>query len=119
MPIGIDTAVDDIVVIRATGKLTKEDYTAFVAEFERRVRTLGKLRVLFDITGFGGWEAGALWEEVKFDAKHNADYRRLAVVGDQKWQQVLVTLFKPLVFAETRYFPQSESEQARQWLLMP
>jgi len=33
----------------------------FVPEFERLVHLNGKLRVLFDLAGFHGWEAGALW----------------------------------------------------------
>jgi hypothetical protein len=32
----------------------KEDYEHFVPEFERLVRQHGKLRVLFDMTGFHG-----------------------------------------------------------------
>ena len=30
----------------------------------------GKLRLLFDMIGFEGWDAGALWDEIKFDLKH-------------------------------------------------
>jgi hypothetical protein len=59
----------------------KEDYEHFVPEFERLVRQHGKLRVLFDMTGFHGWEASALWEDIKFDSKHFADIERLAMVG--------------------------------------
>jgi hypothetical protein len=40
------------------------DYEHFVPEFERLVRQHGKLRVLFDMTGFHGWDAGALWEDM-------------------------------------------------------
>jgi hypothetical protein len=50
----------------------KEDYEHFVPEFERLVRQHGKLRVLFDMTGFHGWEAGALGEDIRFDSKHFA-----------------------------------------------
>ncbi|HVT98203.1 MAG TPA: STAS/SEC14 domain-containing protein [Acidobacteriaceae bacterium] len=119
MPIKIEDGTDDIVEIRAIGKLTKEDFTAFVPEFEGRVRRLGKLRVLFDITSFDGWQPDGIWEEIKFDWKHNSDYRRLAVVGDEKWQHLLVTAFKPFTFAEVRYFSLPQSDQARQWLLRP
>jgi hypothetical protein len=41
------------------GKLATVDYERFVPEFERLVRQHGKLRLLFDMTGFHGWEAGA------------------------------------------------------------
>ena len=71
-----------ILVLQVSGKLVREDYEHFVPEFERLVRQHGKLRVLFDMTGFHGWEASALWEDIKFDSKHFADIERLAMVGE-------------------------------------
>lgn len=119
MPIKIEDGTEEIVEIRAIGKLTKEDFTAFVAEFEDRVHRLGKLRVLFDVTDFHGWRPDGIWEEIKFDWKHNSDYRRLAVIGDEKWHHLLAAAFKPFTFAEVRYFSPPQSDQARLWLLKP
>ena len=76
-----------ILVVQVSGKLTAPDYAHFAPEFERLVRQHGKLRMLFDMTGFHGWEASALWEDIKFDAKHFADIERLAMVGEAKWQK--------------------------------
>ncbi|MFP5228463.1 MAG: STAS/SEC14 domain-containing protein [Acidobacteriota bacterium] len=119
MPIRIEHGMENSVSIRATGKLTKEDYAVFVPAFESRVREHGKLRVLFDVTHFDGWQPDGIWNEVKFDWKHNTDISRLAVVGDEKWQHLLVAALRPFAFAETRYFSPAESEQARHWLLQP
>lgn len=94
-------------VIQAFGRLAKEDYGFFTAEFERLVREQGRLRILFDITGLQGWEPGALWEEVKFDLKHFSEIERLAVLGNREWQQVLTAISKPFTRAETRYFESS------------
>ena len=47
-----------VLVIHVVGKLVKADYGEFVPEFERLVREHGKLQVLFDMTGFHGWDAG-------------------------------------------------------------
>ena len=74
-----------ILVVHVSGKLAKADYDHFVPEFERLVRQYGKLQLLFDMTGFHGWEAGALWEDIKFDMKHFAHIERLAMVGEKKW----------------------------------
>jgi len=70
-----------ILVVHVSGKLAKADYEHFVPEFERLARQHGKLSVLFDMTGFHGWEAGALWEDTKFAINHFADIERLAMVG--------------------------------------
>jgi SpoIIAA-like len=117
MPIHLNEENDGRnLVVHVSGKLTTPDYEIFVPEFERLVRQHGKLRVLFDMVGFLGWEAGALWEEIKFDVKHFADIERIAAVGDRKWQHGLTTFFKPFTAATTRYFDQADAAEARKWL---
>jgi hypothetical protein len=105
-----------ILVIHVSGKLLKEDYAHFVPEFERLVRQHGKLRLLFDMTGLHGWEAGAAWEDLKFGVKHFADIERLAMVGEKKWQQAMATLCKPFTQAAVRYFDYTDAAGARKRL---
>jgi len=75
-----------ILVLQASESWQKKT-TSTLPEFEQFVRQHGKLRVLFDMIGFHGWEAGALWEDIKFDSKPFADIERFAMVGENKWQQ--------------------------------
>lgn len=105
-----------VVVVHVSGKLMASDYTHFVPEFDRLVELHGKLRVLFDMTGFHGWEAGALWEDIKFDVKHFADIERLAMVGETKWQQGMAAFCKPFTKATIRYFDNADAAAARTWL---
>ena len=102
--------------IHVSGKLTKADYVYFTPEFERLVQLNGKLRVLFDMTGFHGWEAGALWEDTKFAMHHFSDIERLAVVGEKKWQEGMATFCKPFTKATIRYFDHADIAQAKKWL---
>ena len=85
-------------------------------EFERLLQQHGKLRLLFDMTGFHGWDAGALWEDIKFDIKHFADIERLAIVGEKKWQHGMATFCKPFTTATIRYFDHADATEARKWL---
>jgi hypothetical protein len=105
-----------ILVVHVSGTLTKPDYEQLVPEFARPVQQHGKLRLLFDMTGFHGWEAGALWEDIKFDVKHHADIERLAMVGDKKWERGMAGFCKPFTKATIRYFDRVESAEARKWL---
>ena len=105
-----------LLVVHVSGKLEKADYEHFVPEFERLVHQHGKLRVLFDMTYFHGWDAGALWEDIKFDIKHFADIERLAMVGEEKWEQGMVIFCKPFTSATIRYFHHSDIAEARTWL---
>ena len=105
-----------LLILHISGKLVKEDYGRFVTEFERLVRQHGKLRVLFDMSNFHGWDTGAAWEDIKFDVKHFGDIERLAMVGDKKWQHGMATFFKPFTKATTRYFDHADAVEARKWL---
>ena len=105
-----------ILVVHVSGRLTKADYEQLVPEFARLVQQHGKLRLLFDMTGFQGWDAGALWEDIKFDVKHHADIERLAMIGDKKWERAMAGFCKPFTKATIRYFDHAESAEARKWL---
>ncbi len=65
---------------------------------------------------FHGWMAGALWQDIKFDARHFADIERLAIVGEMKWQHGMAVFCKPFASAKVRYFDRPAIGQAREWL---
>lgn len=102
--------------VQVTGKLAHADYEHFVPEFERLVQKHGKIRVLFDMVDFHGWEAAALWEDIKFDLKHFKDIERLAMVGDKKWEKGMSAFCKPFTVAKIRYFDRAALPEAREWL---
>jgi hypothetical protein len=100
-----------------TGKLAGEDYQLFVPVMERLVREHGKIRMLVDMHDFHGWTAGALWQDIKFDARHFSDIERIAMVGETKWQHGMAVFCKPFTAAKIRYFARTEIEQPRAWLV--
>lgn len=104
------------VSVHVTGKLIKDDYEHFVPEFDRLVGLHGKLRILFDMTDFHGWTAGALWEDTKFAMHHFSKIERLAMVGEKKWQEGMATFCKPFTKATVKYFDHAEAVEAREWL---
>jgi hypothetical protein len=105
-----------LLIIHVSGKLVKADYEQFVPEVDRLVRLHGKLRMLFDMTDFHGWEASAAWEDFKFGIKHFSDIERLAMLGDQKWQHGMALFSKPFTKAEVRYFDHADAAEAEKWL---
>jgi len=70
--------------------LSQPDYLRFVPEFDRLAGQHRKSRVLSDPTGFHCRKAAAMWEEIKFDVKHNAGVEPFAMVGDVRWQCVML-----------------------------
>ncbi len=105
-----------VLEVQLTGKLAKEDYEHFVPVVERLVKAHGKIRLLVEMHDFHGWTAGALWRDIKFDARHFSDIERLAVVGEKKWQHGMAVFCKPFTSAKVRYFEHPDIERAREWL---
>ena len=105
-----------MLVVHVSGKLKKADYDHFVPEFERLVRQHGKLCLLFDMTNFHGWDAGAAWEDFKLGIEHFGDFERAAMVGEKKWEEGMAIIFKPFVKGKVRYFDQTDIAEARKWL---
>lgn len=105
-----------ILEVRASGKLTKEDYQHFVPEIERLIKAHGKIRVLFEMSDFHGWELSAMWEDIKFDLKHFRDIERLAIVGETKWEKGMAVFCKPFTAATIRYFDHDQAQAARTWI---
>jgi hypothetical protein len=105
-----------VLAVHVSGKLAAADYEQFVPEFERLVLQHSKLRVLFDMTDFHGWTAGALWADTKFALHHFADIERLAMIGDRKWQHGMAMFCKPFTKATIRYFEHADAAAARTWL---
>jgi len=102
--------------IKLSGHLTKEDYEHFVPVVERLIRQHGKVRMLVQMHDFHGWSLGALWQDIKFDAKHLSDIERLALVGNRKWEAGMAAFCKPFTTATIRYFDEAQSNEAHNWI---
>lgn len=106
-----------VLEVTASGKLTDEDYQqCFIPEFERLTQQPGKIRLLFEMTQFHGWEPKAAWDDFKLNIKYHHDIERVAMVGEKKWQHWLTEFAKPFTSAKVRYFDRTEAEQARAWV---
>lgn len=105
-----------VLTVRASGKLSKDDYEQFTPAVEQLLKQAGKLRLLFEMHDFHGWEAGALWEDIKFDFKHFADIERLAIVGEDTWEEWMAKFCQPFTSAEIRYFDRAQAAEARHWI---
>ena len=97
-------------------KLTHEDYEHFVPKCEEMFKQHGKIRVLFEMMDFHGWETAALWDDIKFDVKHFSDVERIAMVGEKKWEKGMTVFFGPFTKAKVRYFDRAKVGEARAWI---
>jgi hypothetical protein len=116
MAITLNASNGTVLEVQVTGKLTHQDYQQFAPRFEEMLKAHGKLRVLFEMVDFHGWEVAALWDDIKFDVKHYSDIERLAMVGDKKWEKGMSVFCRPFTTAKIRYFDSAALAEARAWL---
>jgi hypothetical protein len=98
------------------GKLSREDYERFGPDTEKLILKYGKIRVLVTMHNFHGWDAGALWEDIKWEAKLFNHIERLAIVGEKTWQKWMTGFCKPFTTAKVRYFTLDQLAVARAWI---
>ncbi len=106
----------NVLTVKVSDKLTREDYECFVPQTEQMIAEHGKIRVLFEMHDFHGWKLGALWEDMKFDLHHFSHIERLAFVGEKSWEKWMSVFCRPFTSAEIRYFDRAEAEEARNWI---
>jgi hypothetical protein len=98
------------------GKLTHEDYELFVPMIDKAMGETPdvKMDMLVDMRELHGWEARAAWDDFKFGLNHRSDFKKLAIVGDARWQQLSAKISDWFVSGETRFFDTRDAALA--WL---
>ena len=85
----MDGMPEGVIGLRASGKLTKEDYAGVLEPALKEAMDTGGARVVFVLTDFEGLEAGAIPEDIKtglgVEVANRKNWKRLAVVTDVDW----------------------------------
>jgi hypothetical protein len=103
------------VALQVNGTLESEDYAGFLPFLQSKITEHGKIDLFWEMKDFDGWTASGLWSDGSFDVKHASDFRRIAVVGDKKWQEWMTAIMKPFTSAEVRYFDHEDRSAAMDW----
>lgn len=107
---------DEILAFRLSGKLHDEDYRTFVPAIDAALTRHPKVRLLAEFHDFHGWDAHALWDDIKFSTTHCTKIDRIALVGERKWEAAMAQVCKPFTIAKIKYFDAASSDDAMNWL---
>ena len=105
-----------VIEVEINGKLVHADYEEFVPMTESAIKQFGKVSMLVILNDFHGWDATALWDDLKFDFKHFNDIERLGLVGDAKWEKGMSVFCRPFTSAEIKFFTPDQLDAARSWV---
>lgn len=107
---------DNILAFRLSGKLHDEDYKTFVPRVDEAIANDGKIRMLAEFHDFHGWDAHALWDDIKFATTHCTNIEKVALVGEKAWEKGMAAVCKPFTMAKVKYFDAGQIDEAYAWL---
>lgn len=102
----------NVAYIPITEYLHKQDYEQFVPKISEMLNQYGKVRILFDLARFSGWNRGALW----FGIRHFPNIERVAFIGETRWEHDVDLIAHAFTQARIRYFDSGCREQAVVWV---
>ena len=112
------TSPDDrVIAFKLSGTLHDEDYKTFVPLVDASIASHGKTRILAEFHDFKGWDAHALWDDIKFSTTHCSKIDRIALVGESSWEKHMSSVCKPFTMAKIKYFDKSETDAAWAWVV--
>lgn len=106
----------DIFAVRVSGKLTHKDYQAFIPELDSLLADEGQISLLIELDEFHGADLAAIKDDLNFITTRQDAFRKIAIVGDKKWQQWMTLLSKPFLKNEMAYFKRQDLAKAWDWL---
>ncbi len=106
--------------LRASGKLSREDYQQVLEPALREGVESGELRLLFVMPDFDGLEPGAMVEDVETGlrtwVRDHSTWKRFALVTDVEWVAKSMRAFGWLAPGEVRVFRLGELDVAQEWV---
>jgi hypothetical protein len=109
-----------VIGVRASGKLTKDDYTDELEPALKEAMDAGEARVLFVLTDFDGLELDATFEDIKtglgVEFAHRKDWKRLAVVTDVDWVARAMRMFAWAMPGELAVYDLGDLDEAKTWV---
>ncbi len=106
---------DQVLAFKLSGTLHDADYKVFVPLIDEAEKH-GKVRLLAQFHDFKGWDARALWDDIKFSTTHCTAFEKIALVGEKQWESWMSMVCKPFTMAKIQYFDLSDIDKAWAWV---
>ena len=117
----VEMISDNAVKVVMPAKLTADDVTQLAQRLDGLIAERGRIRVLFDLTNFGGWEnmeaLGAHIDQLKFVHERIQHIDRIAVIAGYPWQHQLFSWISNVVHTQANVFDRGQDAAAKEWLL--
>ena len=113
----IVAAVDGILTIKITGKLTKPELESVQKDAAELLAAQGKMNFLVIAQDFEGWAKTGDWGDLSAQDTIDPKVKKMAIVGEKKWEDLaLLFAAKGLRKFPIEYFQPGDLARARAWL---
>ena len=103
-----------VIGFEVTGTLNAEDYRDVVLPALERAAVSGEVRFVIVIPEFHGMSVGPV-ADLKVGIEHLRAWKRIALVTDIEWMNLMTTLFGWMTPGEVRHFPLAQRDEAIAW----
>lgn len=116
----MDDVPAGVIGLRASGKLTKEDYTEVLEPALKEAMGSGEARVVFVLTDFDGLDLDAAFEDIKtglgVEFARRKEWKRLTLVTDIDWVARAMRMFAWAMPGELAVYDDLDKlEEAKSW----
>jgi hypothetical protein len=107
----------NVLGVKATGKVTDDDYETVLIPAYRRMRDAHKkVRFIYVLgEGFEGWSMGAIWEDARIGLRDPTSWEKIAIVSDSDWVKHTIKALGWMLPGEVRLFNLDELDAAKSW----
>ena len=119
MIVVLPESAGSLACLKFIGKISDGDFTDVAPKLEHIIAEHGSLRLFADLTEFDGWEWIAAWDKAAFGIKHWGDIVRIALTGDNRWEDLSAKIAGRVMPAEVKYFASDERDDALEWVDSP
>ena len=106
---------DNSLNVAVLGEFNLSDFKQFEQNAVYKLKSPGKVNLIFDLRAMISYTLDVAWEEIKFfNQSHQHDFSKIAVVTDDQWMTWQAWISKLFVDADIRVF--SDYKAAKVWV---
>jgi hypothetical protein len=117
----IENLSDNALKVVMPAKLSAADVAQLASRLDDLIAARGHVRLMFDLTQFGGWEnleaMGAHFDQLKLIPERAKHIERIALIAGHPWQQQFLQMLRSVLPSQVQAFESGEAAEATQWLL--
>lgn len=111
-----DFSSKHLIGIHVEGKIEKSDYESLQSMIQEKSEKYGSLNMYLEFHNIQGVTPKAALDDIMTYFKYLTDFRKIAVVGEERWGILLSSTSSEFYSAKIRFFTHEKHEEAKKWI---